>query len=66
MRELKQPTEEDALRFAEGAKRGRLSKFEPCLPDGMLQRFFATTIVAAEGARRAVAQLSQLSTLEPV
>jgi ATP-dependent Lhr-like helicase len=48
------PNEADALRFAEGAKRGRLSKFEACLPDGMLQRFFARTVVDLAGARRAV------------
>ena len=49
------PTNADALRFAEGAKRGRLSKFEPCLPDELLQRFFADTVLDLEGAQRAVA-----------
>lgn len=48
------PHEQDALRFAEGAKRGRLSKFEPCLPDGMLQRFYARTVLDLEGAQRAI------------
>ncbi|MDD9942795.1 MAG: DEAD/DEAH box helicase [Myxococcales bacterium] len=53
------PTEADVLRFAEGAKRGRLSKFEPCLPDGLLQRYFGATVVDADGARRALSLLGK-------
>lgn len=49
------PSASDAIRFAEGAKRGRLSKFEPCLPDALLQRYFAATVVDVRGARKSVA-----------
>jgi len=52
LRAESRPSPGDAIRFAEGAKRGRLSKFEPCLPDEQLQRYFAETIVDREGALR--------------
>jgi ATP-dependent Lhr-like helicase len=55
LRHDSRPAHSDALRFAEGAKRGRLSKFEPCLPDALLQRYFADTVVDRDGALKAVA-----------
>jgi ATP-dependent Lhr-like helicase len=47
------PTEEDALRFAAGAARRRLSKFEPCLPPAMLDALTVERALDAEGAAAA-------------
>ena len=48
------PTGEDARVHAEGAVRGRVSKFQPCLPEALLLDFLANVAVDVEGARRAV------------
>jgi len=49
------PALSDAQKHAEGAARGRVSKFEPCLPERLLQELLAEIVVDVEGARRAVA-----------
>ncbi len=41
LREQKRPNREDAVRLAELCVRGRLSKFEPCLPDRLLSEYLA-------------------------
>ncbi len=38
------PNEADAQRLAASCARGQLSKFEPCLPDGLLDRFLAEVL----------------------
>lgn len=48
------PDWSDACRHAEGAARGRVSKFEPCLPERLLQELLAEMVVDVEGARKAV------------
>lgn len=48
------PSREDARRHAEGAARGRVSKFEVCLTERLLQELLAETVVDVEGAREAV------------
>ncbi len=48
------PTEEDACKYALGAKRGRLSKFEPCLPEELLVELTAQALLDAPGAAKAV------------
>lgn len=49
------PSADDAKRFAPSAARGRLSKFEPCLPERALSRLQAEWVVDLFGARAAVA-----------
>lgn len=41
LRQEHRPNHEDAVRLAELCTRGRLSKFEPCLPDRLLNEFLA-------------------------
>ena len=48
------PTAEDARRHAEGAVRGRVSKFQPCLPETLLQDLLVESVLDVEGARAAV------------
>ncbi len=48
------PTREDARRHAEGAVRGRVSKFQPCLPPALLADLLVESALDVEGARRAV------------
>ncbi|MCG5052493.1 MAG: DEAD/DEAH box helicase [Myxococcales bacterium] len=43
------PNEADALRLASSCARGQLSKFEPCLPDGLLERFLAEMLTEVGG-----------------
>lgn len=49
------PTPEDAIAHADGPSRRRFSKFEPCVPDGLLSRLLAERTVDLDGARQAVA-----------
>jgi len=49
-----QPTAEDARRHAEGAVRSRVSKFQPCLPEALLQDLLVESVLDVEGARAAV------------
>jgi hypothetical protein len=49
------PTIEDAGRHAEGAgARGRMSKFDPCLPEELFRKLVVESVLDVEGARRAV------------
>jgi len=48
------PNEEDGRRFAEGASRGRVSKFQVCLPEGLLLDLLARAVLDVEGGRRVV------------
>ena len=41
LREQERPNHADALRFAELCTHGRLTKFEPCLPDRLLNEYLA-------------------------
>jgi len=50
------PTDDDALRVALAVKRGRLSKFEPCLPEPLLRALAARTTLDVGGARAALTQ----------
>jgi ATP-dependent Lhr-like helicase len=52
------PNAEDADRLAGGGRRSRVSKFEPCLPPGELQRLLATSLLDVEGARRVIGEVS--------
>jgi hypothetical protein len=38
-------THEDALRHADSCARGRLSKFQPCLPSGLEREFLASRLL---------------------
>jgi hypothetical protein len=49
LREQNRPNQDDAFRFAESCARGRLSKFEPCLPD-RLAAAYADILTDAAGA----------------
>jgi ATP-dependent helicase Lhr and Lhr-like helicase len=49
------PTEGDAARLAIGATRGRLSKFDACLPEEMLGRLIVEAVLDVAGARGSVA-----------
>lgn len=48
------PNREDALAFAEQCARGRLSKFQPCLPPGLENELMAERLTDADAARAAV------------
>jgi len=50
------PSDEDAIALAPSAARGKLSKFEPCLPPAQLARLQTLGCIDAEGARRVLAQ----------
>lgn len=49
------PTRVDARRHAQGAVRSRVSKFQDCLPEPLLQDLLAESALDVEGARAAVA-----------
>lgn len=51
------PTREDALAFAEGPSRRRVSKFELCVPERLLLRLLAERTVDVDGARRALQEI---------
>ncbi|HVZ32045.1 MAG TPA: ATP-dependent helicase, partial [Polyangiaceae bacterium] len=48
------PTAADAARFAIGASKGRLSKFDRCLPEELLGRLIVEGVLDVEGARAVV------------
>jgi hypothetical protein len=49
------PTVEDAMKHAEAAgPRGRLSKFDACLPEALFGRLVLESVLDLEGARRAI------------
>jgi len=48
------PTEEDGRRFGTSAGKARLSKFEPCLPEGLLLELAAERALDMWGAQAAV------------
>ncbi len=56
------PNREDARRHAQSAARARVSKFEPCLPEGLLCDLLAETVVDEVGARAAVHALRRVAT----
>lgn len=51
---LGRPHDEDAVRFARGAGRSRYSKFDPCVPEVLLDRLLAENTLDVESAQRAV------------
>src|SRR5690606_2885638 len=53
-REDGRSTDEDARRDAEGARRGRISKFQICLPDDLALDLVARAVLDVPGARAAV------------
>lgn len=55
-REEQRPTVADARVHAEGAVRGRVSKFQGCLPEALLLDLLVTSAVDVEGARRVVGE----------
>jgi ATP-dependent Lhr-like helicase len=54
LRRENRPNREDALRFASGAVRGRVSKFEICVPEPLLLELWAHSVLDQAGAREAV------------
>lgn len=50
LRAAGRPNGEDALRFAASCARGTLSKFEPCLPDRLLNQYLAERLTEWESA----------------
>jgi ATP-dependent Lhr-like helicase len=48
------PNDEDALSFASACARGRLSKFEPCVPDHLIAGYMAEVLVDVVAAREAI------------
>ncbi len=50
LRDAGRPDDQDALRFAEQCARGRLSKFQPCLPEVLESRYLADTLTDVAGA----------------
>jgi ATP-dependent Lhr-like helicase len=55
LRAENRPNQEDAIRFASSCtRRGRLSKFQPCLPERLEAVFLAEVLTDVEHAREAV------------
>jgi len=52
--EADRPNEHDALVHAQGAARAKVSKFEPCLPEGLLLRLMSESVLDVKGARAPV------------
>lgn len=52
LREAGRPDGADALRYAQGISRGRLSKFQACLPAELEARYLAEALLGEEAARR--------------
>jgi ATP-dependent Lhr-like helicase len=50
LRATGRPNPADAMRLASSAARSRISKFEPCLPESILDRLAAVMVVDIEGA----------------
>jgi hypothetical protein len=50
----RRPDEQDALRFAASWARGRLSKFEPCLPEHLASAYLAEPLTDPVEAGRAL------------
>ena len=48
------PNHADAVRFAEGCARGRLSKFQPCLPERLEAELLAEVLTDEAGARMGI------------
>jgi ATP-dependent Lhr-like helicase len=45
------PSEADTLRYGQSCARGRLSKFEPCLPEPLQAKYFASALTDASTAK---------------
>jgi ATP-dependent Lhr-like helicase len=54
LRAARRPDHDDALRFAKGCARGRLSKFQPCLPERLEAELLAEALTDADAAREAI------------
>jgi ATP-dependent Lhr-like helicase len=54
LRGARRPNEDDALRFAADCARTRLSKFEPCLPDGLTAAYMADVLTDPTAAAAAL------------
>jgi hypothetical protein len=54
LRSAARPTAEDALSLAESCARGRLSKFQPCLPATLEAEYLASILTNPEEARAAL------------
>jgi ATP-dependent helicase Lhr and Lhr-like helicase len=50
------PDRDDALRFAASCARGRLSKFEPCVPEHLMSEHWAAVLTDPDEARRCLAE----------
>jgi ATP-dependent Lhr-like helicase len=57
LRLASRPSHDDALRLAEGCARGRLSKFQPCLPPRLESELLAESLTDAPAARSVLADL---------
>jgi ATP-dependent Lhr-like helicase len=55
LRQEHRPNKEDAHRFAADCARGRLTKFQPCLPPRLEAQYLADTLTDVEAAAAAVA-----------
>ncbi|MDY0001271.1 MAG: DEAD/DEAH box helicase [Polyangia bacterium] len=51
LRDSGRPNDEDALRYASMCSRGRLSKFQPCLPEHLESAYLAEVVTEPERAR---------------
>ena len=55
LREADRPNEDDAIRFAASCARGRLSKFQACLPERLEAIYMADVLTDVAGSRSMVA-----------
>jgi ATP-dependent Lhr-like helicase len=56
------PDHADALKFAESCARGRISKFQPCLPDRLEAEYLAEVLTNVDEAQAALAVAFRAST----
>ena len=62
LRSEDRPDHADALKFAESCARGRISKFQPCLPDRLEAEYLAEVLTNVDEAQAALAVAFQAST----
>jgi hypothetical protein len=54
LRREERPSKEDAVAVADAFSHLRLSKFQPCLPHGLLNAYLAEVLTDPDGAREAM------------
>ena len=65
LRDEGRPTQDDAVLFASLCTRGRISKFQPCLPEELESMYLAEVLTSPETARKALSDNITISLPAP-